>query len=125
MSNLNSAMRDHLANERTLLAWLRTGLAFMAFGIAVEKFSVFLHFTILQASAEEMEWNPMSARMLALTLILFGGVLCIAGAVRTKRWAGQAATLEGAPATWPLMSVALVTCLVAAMLMLHVMLSGF
>ena len=125
MSNPGSAMRDHLANERTLLAWLRTGLAFMAFGIAVEKFSVFLHFTILQSNAGEMEWNPMSARVLALTLILFGGVLCFAGAVRTSRWSRQAASLDGAPATWPLMSVALVTCLVSAMLMLHVMLSGF
>jgi uncharacterized membrane protein YidH (DUF202 family) len=34
-----SVARDHLALERTLLAWLRTGLGFIALGIAVERFS--------------------------------------------------------------------------------------
>ena len=31
--------RDHLASERTFLAWIRTGLGFVALGIAVERFS--------------------------------------------------------------------------------------
>ena len=33
---------DHAANERTLLAWLRTGLAIAAFGFVIEKFNLFL-----------------------------------------------------------------------------------
>lgn len=32
---------DHLANERTLLAWVRTGVGIMAFGFVVVKFSLF------------------------------------------------------------------------------------
>ncbi len=31
---------DHLANERTLLAWLRTGLAVAVFGFAVGRFAI-------------------------------------------------------------------------------------
>lgn len=31
--------RDHLANERTYLAWLRTAAAVMAFGLAVASFA--------------------------------------------------------------------------------------
>ena len=30
-----SELRDRLANERTLLAWIRTALALMAFGVAL------------------------------------------------------------------------------------------
>lgn len=30
-------VRDHLANERTYLAWLRTGVAMLGFGIVIEK----------------------------------------------------------------------------------------
>jgi len=37
--NTGSTARDHLASERTYLAWLRTGLGFIALGIAVERFN--------------------------------------------------------------------------------------
>jgi len=33
---------DHAANERTFLAWLRTGMAVVAFGFVIEKFSLFV-----------------------------------------------------------------------------------
>lgn len=35
--------RVALAQERTLLAWVRTGLALMGFGFVVARFGVFLH----------------------------------------------------------------------------------
>src|SRR3954464_8603048 len=35
-------LRLHQANERTLLAWVRTGIALMAFGFAIARFGVFL-----------------------------------------------------------------------------------
>lgn len=38
---------DHAANERTYLAWLRTGIAIIAFGFVLERFDIFLH-TIVQ-----------------------------------------------------------------------------
>ncbi|EJD50820.1 hypothetical protein AURDEDRAFT_57521 [Auricularia subglabra TFB-10046 SS5] len=39
LQNTGSVARDHLASERTFLAWLRTGLGFVALGIAVERFN--------------------------------------------------------------------------------------
>ncbi len=33
---------DHLANERTYLAWIRTSIGVMAFGFVVEKFALFI-----------------------------------------------------------------------------------
>ena len=33
---------DHAANERTYLAWVRTGIAVIAFGFVIEKFNVFM-----------------------------------------------------------------------------------
>jgi uncharacterized membrane protein YidH (DUF202 family) len=35
-------LRDSLAAERTLLAWIRTGLALMGFGFVVARFGLFL-----------------------------------------------------------------------------------
>jgi putative membrane protein len=39
--NANRA-RDHLANERTFLAWVRTGVATIVFGFAIGRFSIAL-----------------------------------------------------------------------------------
>jgi putative membrane protein len=37
--------QEMLANERTFLSWLRTGISLMAFGFVVSKFDLFLQIT--------------------------------------------------------------------------------
>ncbi len=37
-TDLESRARTHLANERTFLAWLRTGIALIGLGLAAAKF---------------------------------------------------------------------------------------
>ncbi len=39
LDNEGSVARDHLANERTFLAWLRASLSLIGLGIAIAKFS--------------------------------------------------------------------------------------
>lgn len=41
-SGQKAAIGDYLAAERTLLAWIRTGLALMGFGFVVSRFGLFL-----------------------------------------------------------------------------------
>ena len=36
VANTGSTSRDHLANERTFLAWARTGLTFVGLGVAID-----------------------------------------------------------------------------------------
>ncbi len=43
---------DHAANDRTFLAWVRTGIAVIAFGFVVEKFNLFVLVMAGSASAE-------------------------------------------------------------------------
>lgn len=43
---------DHAANERTFLAWVRTGIAVIAFGFVIEKFNLFV-LTILSSTSVE------------------------------------------------------------------------
>jgi hypothetical protein len=38
--NTGSTARDHLANERTWLAWTRTSLAFAALGLGLDRFDL-------------------------------------------------------------------------------------
>lgn len=39
--NTNDKSREHLANERTFLAWVRTSIALMGFGFVIVKFALF------------------------------------------------------------------------------------
>jgi putative membrane protein len=43
--------REHLANERTLFAWIRTALALMALGFVVARFGLFLRSIAPQAGS--------------------------------------------------------------------------
>ena len=76
---------EHSANERTFLAWLRTGIAVIGFGFVVEKFNLFI---------------------LALTST---GATEIGRAVRTDRLAGPLGRYEGLA----LMAVGIVLIVVA------------
>jgi inner membrane protein YidH len=63
-------MRDHLANSRTFLAWVRTGITIMAFGFVVAKFGLLLR---------EMPGSHIHPGELHLATIL-GSVLVVLGA---------------------------------------------
>ena len=42
LKDINTRSREHLANERTFLAWIRTSIALMGFGFVIVKFALFL-----------------------------------------------------------------------------------
>ena len=53
---------NHAANERTFLAWVRTGIAIIALGFVIEKFNLFL-LTVARTLAAEA---PYPIQMLSL-----------------------------------------------------------
>lgn len=62
--------RVQLATERTLLAWVRTGLALMAFGFVVARFSLILH-------SLGIKTNPIvtfAATLIGIFMVLLGVV---------------------------------------------------
>ena len=49
MPDNSNRARDHLANERTFLAWVRTAAAIVVFGFAIGRFSIAMRqLTMLQ-----------------------------------------------------------------------------
>ncbi len=67
----DSRARTHLANERTFLAWLRTGLSLVALGIAVAHF--------LEPARDR---GPSFALVLGVVLVVSGTLVTAAGGRR-------------------------------------------
>ena len=81
-ANSNRA-RDHLANERTFLAWVRTGAAIVVFGFAIGRFSIAMRqLTALQG--HPVRTAGMSVWMGAFTIVA-GVMLVVAGLVRYRK----------------------------------------
>jgi putative membrane protein len=82
---------DHAANERTFLAWVRTGIAVIAFGFVVEKFNLFV-LAMASATAPDAGRRLLVERLSGplgrydgLALILVGLVLIVVAAGRYLR----------------------------------------
>ena len=86
---------DHAANERTFLAWTRTGLAVVAFGFVIEKFNVLVETvanTASPAAAQKLLIQRLAGplgRFDGIALILVGIALIIIAGIRYARTARQ------------------------------------
>jgi putative membrane protein len=82
---------DHAANERTFLAWVRTGIAVIAFGFVIEKFNLFLLSLLAATSLDPIRRSQLerlsgpSTPYQGLALIVVGIALLIVATIRFVR----------------------------------------
>ena len=68
---------DHLANERTFLAWVRTSIGIMAFGFVVVKFSLFVkQLTLLLGTTTVLQGRGYSA-IVGIVLVAVGALTTV------------------------------------------------
>jgi len=87
MTDNPNRARDHLANERTFLAWLRTGVATIVFGFAIGRFSMALQ-QILQFEGKAAPTSGLTA-WLGVVAILAGVLAILAGHMRYHQTVAQ------------------------------------
>ena len=77
--------RDHLANERTFLAWVRTGLAVIGLGVLIGKL---------------VETNGALAEVMGLAFVAFGASMLVYSILRFERVTMLLSAHQFAPARW-------------------------
>ena len=82
-------VRDHLANERTFLAWIRTSIGIMAFGFVVEKFALFIkklaYFFGKTGMAEAIPDTLGYSTVFGIVLVAMGALMGLLAFVRYKK----------------------------------------
>lgn len=78
-------IQTRLANERTLLAWLRTSVALMGFGVMIARLGVFLDTLVLTTGAHARAAGQ--SRYTGAALLITGSVVALIGHRRTRAYA--------------------------------------
>ncbi|GAB4226681.1 MAG: hypothetical protein Kow0049_06050 [Stanieria sp.] len=78
--------REHQANERTFLAWLRTSIALIGFGFAIARFGLFLQqLDVALTQRESKVHSIFNSQNLGVALVIFGIVVIALAAWRYNR----------------------------------------
>lgn len=106
-----SLARDHLANERTFLAWVRTGVAVVVFGFAIGRFAIAIRQWIaIQGPGHVVPTSGVSV-WFGTAAILGGVLVCLAGLLRYRRTREQIDSGNFQPAGFIIDVVGIVTSL--------------
>ena len=76
--------REHLANERTLLAWIRTAIALMGMGFVVARFGLFVR-QLAVVNSQTDPGTPRFSTAIGVGLVVGGLIAAVLGTVRFMR----------------------------------------
>lgn len=114
-------IREHLANERTLLSWIRLGLSTAAFGFVVARFGLYLR----ELAAHESRVAPgHGAEIIGVGMVLLGMLSVVAGALRYFRTEREISSRSYTPQYGLIHLVVGISLLVGLALVVYLIASG-
>lgn len=81
-----SDSRVFFAAERTLLAWLRTGLTIIALGFVVSRFGLFVQLLAVQSAAPTVSASSFWSGILGIAFVVTGALAIAIAAVQHRRF---------------------------------------
>jgi putative membrane protein len=81
-------LRDYLAEERTFLAWIRTGISLMGFGFVVARFGILGNMSYIPQQLPAAQPHELSV-WLGAVLIAIGAIVNLFSARRFMRLVGE------------------------------------
>jgi putative membrane protein len=102
-------LSDHLANERTFLAWVRTSIGIMAFGFVVVKFTLFVKQISIVLQKPLISPGHGYSNIMGIFLVAFGAILGLLAFYRYKTIDKQLRDKSYHPSTF--LSTMLIACI--------------
>ena len=111
--------REHLANERTLLAWIRTSIAIMAFGFVVVKFSLFIRQITLLLGKEAIIPQHGYSSVIGIFLVFIGAIVLALAYAKYYQTEKQLSNESFQPSSKLILSLTVIILIVSVLLILY------
>lgn len=106
-----SRQREHQANERTFLAWLRTSISLIGFGFAIARFGLFLQ-QLEEFGTDNAATAFLNSRLIGIGLVGFGVLSILLASWRFNQAFNQIENGRYRPNRWAIwLLTGMVTCL--------------
>lgn len=91
---------DHLANERTFLAWIRTSIALMGFGFVIVKFALFIRQISVVLGSKMANTSKGYSAIIGVIMVALGAIMAILAFFRYLNIEKQLNTNSFFPSKW-------------------------
>lgn len=107
---------DHLANERTFLAWIRTSIALIGFGFVIVKFALFVQQISLVMGGKALPAGKGHSGTVGVIMVIFGAIIAFLSYLRYRNIEKQLNNSQYFPS--PLLSVLVTVSIIIASILL-------
>lgn len=115
---MNSDPRVFFASERTLLAWLRTGIAIVGLGFVVSRFGLFIGLLSAQTGVPVSPNTSGYSHVIGVFLVIFGSIGMVAATIQHGRFISTLPEIDRPAAysrTWAIWLAGLVSLVSVAL----------
>lgn len=119
-TNMFDKSREHLANERTFLAWIRTSIALMGFGFVIVKFGLFLkQITLLFQTADYP--SKAHSSVVGVVMVAVGILLALMAFIQYRKHEAQLRNNSYYPSSMLMLFTTLVLIIGGVLLIFYLM----
>jgi len=111
--------REHLANERTLLAWIRTSIGIMAFGFVVVKFSLFIKQLSFLLQKDIVIPQHGYSSVIGIALVAVGAIVLLLAFIKYKQTERQLNSDSFKSSSTLALSLTIIILLISVLLILY------
>ena len=118
---------DHLANERTFLAWVRTSITIMSLGFVVARFGLWLERVSQLTSDSGSNRQAYSSGLsmpIGVGLLICGALLTVMASWHYRRVGSDIEAGKVEPAVWLVTFVSVIIAVLAVALVIHLLVSA-